>query len=138
MSKITCPDCGTKIEILPVSRLILSWSDRPMDDPRPGLVCRVVRNSGGLSLLLTQRLPDRPNRLSVAVPVRVGPPIVPGGEQEGAGYEVTAFGLERIGPGVWALSPSLVIGNLHAWVMLCDVPEPAPWAADRAAGEGTT
>lgn len=41
---------------------------------------------------------------------------------------VEAFGAEKIVPGVWSLHPSFnVPGLIHAFVVLYDVPEPAPW-----------
>lgn len=40
------------------------------------------------------------------------------------------FGAEQILPGVWALSPSLNMpGQFHAFVVLYDVPHPAPWSS---------
>lgn len=41
-----------------------------------------------------------------------------------------AWGSERLGPGVWAISPSLnQPGALHAYIVLTDVPEPPPWSS---------
>ena len=38
------------------------------------------------------------------------------------------FGAELITPGVWGLSPSFnAVGMVHAFVVLYDVPTPAPW-----------
>jgi hypothetical protein len=56
------------------------------------------------------------------VPVRAGNPIIaPTGELE-------AFGATPITGDVWALSPSLnVPGALHGFVVLYNVPTPAPW-----------
>jgi len=43
--------------------------------------------------------------------------------------EMKRYGLSRLGPGVWKLSPSLwAPGALHAFIVLVDVPEPAPFA----------
>lgn len=40
-----------------------------------------------------------------------------------------AWGSERLGPGVWAITPSLnQAGVLHAYIVITDVPEPPPWA----------
>jgi hypothetical protein len=42
--------------------------------------------------------------------------------------ELEAFGLNQIAPGFWALSPSLNLpGVLHCFVLIFDVPVPAPW-----------
>lgn len=37
------------------------------------------------------------------------------------------FLLYRLGPGVWKLAPSVKETNLHAYVTVTDVPDPAPW-----------
>jgi hypothetical protein len=42
--------------------------------------------------------------------------------------ELLAFGAVQISSGVWAITPSLnVPGQLHAFVVIRDVPSPAPW-----------
>jgi hypothetical protein len=42
--------------------------------------------------------------------------------------QLMAFGVEKITRGVWALTPSLNLqGILHAFVVVYDVPTPAPW-----------
>ena len=44
------------------------------------------------------------------------------------GDELVGFGVERIQPGLWVLSPSLNMpGTIHAFVTLYGVPDPAPW-----------
>jgi hypothetical protein len=49
-----------------------------------------------------------------------------GPEMDGDGLK--AFGAEQITRGVWALRPSLNIpGVIHGFVILYDVPTPAPW-----------
>jgi hypothetical protein len=48
------------------------------------------------------------------------------------GFELTAFGIVKLGRGVWVLNPSLNIpGELHAYVILRNVPDPAPWEKPR-------
>ena len=66
------------------------------------------------------------------LPVHEGAPegelveIAPGVK---AWTRMTKFGLEKLGPGVWRVEPSLwVPGQLHAFLILRDVPEPAPFA----------
>ena len=40
----------------------------------------------------------------------------------------TAWGMQKLGEGVWALEPSLVIPDVfHAFVTIINVPSPAPW-----------
>lgn len=60
---------------------------------------------------------------ALPMPVRHGAPEIDRGQ-------IVNYGLSRIVPGVWALSPSLnVEGLIHGFVMLYDVPDPAPWEA---------
>jgi hypothetical protein len=40
---------------------------------------------------------------------------------------VKKFGLRKIGPGTWVMSPSLNSLQVHAFLVFCKVPEPAPW-----------
>lgn len=48
--------------------------------------------------------------------------------QTNAAGELVAFGMEQIAFGVWALNPSLNLPEvIHAFVILYDVPSPAPW-----------
>jgi hypothetical protein len=45
-----------------------------------------------------------------------------------ANGELQSFGAEEVTRGVWTLRPSLNIpGLIHGFVMLYDVPSPAPW-----------
>jgi hypothetical protein len=42
--------------------------------------------------------------------------------------ELTAFAAHQVCAGVWFLTPSLnVPGTIHAFIVLYDVPDPAPW-----------
>jgi hypothetical protein len=66
------------------------------------------------------------------MPVHDGEPegeavdVAPGVKSWG---EMERYGLSRLGPGVWMLTPSLwAPGVLHAFIVLRDVPEPAPFA----------
>jgi hypothetical protein len=46
---------------------------------------------------------------------------------------LAAFAVDRVAPGLWVLEPSLNIpGEFHVFVVLHDVPEPAPWEQQRA------
>ena len=41
---------------------------------------------------------------------------------------LTAFGIEKVSDGLWHLTPSLNLPDLvHAFVVVYDVPSPAPW-----------
>lgn len=114
-----------------VLHLILSWTE-DQSDPRPEHVAKIVRQPDGtlsLNLWLRGARPDGtplPNRLSYTVPVQVGPADWP---DPGNARSIRKWGLERIGPGVWVVSPSVwEPGSFHAYVVLRDVPEPAPFS----------
>jgi len=107
------------------------WTETPMVDPRKEPLCVVrpdLQGSWSLMLLFPQK--DGPP-FAIQCPVK-------GGEPDGEpvkrgdtviGYRMRRWGLRRLGPGVWELSPSIhEKGLVHAYVVLCDVPEPAPWA----------
>ena len=60
-------------------------------------------------------------RTSIYLPVSTG-----GMDRDGE--RLLAFGLEQVGPGLWYLTPSMNLPKtLHAFVVLYDVPDPAPW-----------
>jgi hypothetical protein len=108
--------------MLPVLMLTPKWSETIMVDPRPEPLCCVRPDpAGGHSAVL--RVTRRDGRTeTLGFPVRVGTPV-------GEGAAMKSWGLSRLGPGVWAVSPSIhQPGLLHAYVVLCDVPEPAPFA----------
>jgi len=44
--------------------------------------------------------------------------------------------LRRLGPGVWKLAPSIFADQLHAYITVIDVPEPAPWERQGSHGGG--
>lgn len=71
---------------------------------------------GALVLLLGPAFPP------IQIPVNAGEPqITPEGDLD-------SYGIEQITESVWALAPSLnVPGLIHAFVVLHDVPSPAPW-----------
>lgn len=108
------------------------WSDRVLSDPRREPLCSVQREAGRLvaMLALPTTLPDgSPGRpYSLTFPVRVGDPVV---EECGV---MMAWGLRRLGPGTWAVAPSIdAPGVVHAYVVLCEVPEPAPFEVTEGA-----
>lgn len=115
----------------PVLHLVLPWAE-DTTDPRPEHVAKIVRQADGtldLNLWLRGQRPDGsplPNRLSYHVPIRVGPADWPDPSNPAS---IRTWGLERIGPGVWVVSPSVwQFGLFHAYIVLRDVPEPAPFS----------
>lgn len=113
---------------IPVLHLTPKWSETIMVDPRREPLCCVRRDPGGLGSTMSLPVADRPHPIPLSFRCRVGEPDADFDDQ-GRCLAIRAWGLRRLGPGVWQVVPSLVepsIG-LHAYVVLCDVPEPAPF-----------
>lgn len=53
-------------------------------------------------------------------------PIIVGESVQRDG-QMLAWGVERLGNGVWKVRPSIVADDLHVILLLVDVPEPAPF-----------
>lgn len=103
------------------------WSETIMVDPREEHLCVVRPNIGSDDISMTLRVQFADRAIPLGVPCRVGDPdgaFTP----EGECLSIRKWGLRRLGPGTWLLGPSVVQGQLHAFVVLCDVPEPAPFA----------
>lgn len=120
---------------IPVLHLTPRWSETIMVDPRREPLCVVRRDPDGqLGGTLAIPVADRPSPVMLGLPCRVGDPDGDFDER-GRCLAIRRWGLRRLGPGVWQVVPSVVetsIG-LHAYVVLCDVPEPAPFASSGAA-----
>lgn len=99
----------------PVCQLFFRWQDERSQPAAPeDLVCSF--DGDELVLQIGSAFPPLPMHIVAGEP-RIG--------LEGA---VEAFGVEFVTAGVWALTPSLnVPGMLHGFVVLYDVPQPAPW-----------
>jgi|WetSurSiteA1Bulk_404760.scaffolds.fasta_scaffold07990_2 hypothetical protein len=54
-------------------------------------------------------------------------PINPGGAPIIVGEEMTKWGFLPLGSSVWTLTPSLDSGDYHGFVVVRNVPLPAPW-----------
>ena len=80
--------------------------------------------NGAVCLQLRLWPPDEP----VEWPVRgVMIPVIMG-DPRFYRDELLTFGVRRVSPGLWHLDPSLNIpGQIHVFVVLYDVPTPAPW-----------
>ena len=99
---------------IPVCQLFFRWTFLRLA-ARGELVCGPIEGRPDhIGIVLDQDV-------EFALPVVLGPPelFVDGVEK---------FGLTQIVPGVWAVSPSLnLTGLVHAFLVLYDVPDPAPW-----------
>jgi hypothetical protein len=100
---------------IPVCQLLCRWEHNPAADggQRSDLACGMYRGRFCLTL----------NRIAPCfLTVVDGPPAFD------AVGDLRAFGAEQFAPGLWSLTPSLYLpGVLHAFVVLYDVPNPAPW-----------
>jgi hypothetical protein len=100
---------------VPVCQLCFRWTPETQrfvvgDD---ALTCGLAE--GAFALLLGPNVP------AIPLPIRAG-------DAEVTEDEVITYGLDRLSAGVWAMTPSLNIeGFIHAFVVLYDVPDPAPW-----------
>ncbi|HYE57569.1 MAG TPA: hypothetical protein VD948_03645, partial [Rhodothermales bacterium] len=74
-----------------------------------GVAAKVVTDPAGLTLMLS--FPTKGGQRALfSVPCRVGPPDPETWEQQGD--PIDRWGLVRLGPGVWNLSPSVVVGEV--------------------------
>ena len=109
-----------------IYHLAPKWSEQIMSDPRKDTILCVVRK-GYRGLSGTLRIPFLVKGETKQIPISfdcwVGDKAII--NQEGG----NVWGLIRLGPGVWQVTPSIVSEDygLHAYVVLCDVPEPAPF-----------
>ncbi len=115
---------------IPVLHLTPKWSETIMADPRHEPLCVVRRDPNGLSATLSLPAAGRPYPITMGFAVQVGDPDADF-DARGRCLAIRRWGLRRLGPGVWQVVPSLVqeTYGLHAYVVLCDVPEPAPFVA---------
>jgi hypothetical protein len=104
------------------------FTPEPFADPRDELLWGY--SAAGEVVLRLGRMP-------LCFPARVGPPAVE--EAPSLGLIVLLgppppprmknWGLAKLGPGVWGVTPSIIGGGIHAYVVLCGAPDPAPWEA---------
>lgn len=116
-----------ELDIANVTDLLTpKWSENALRDPRREDVCSAQFEEG--EWMLTVRVGEGVYIFAI----RDGEPdgdtidVAPGVK---AWSNMRAYGVKKLGPGVWQLQPSLFVpGELHAFLVLCDVPEPAPFA----------
>ena len=103
----------------PICLMFFRWMDRPEAYRGEDLVCGNLV-AGEMDLWINPS-----ESAALPVPVRFGEQVI---DPTGV---LVSFGVERIGPGVWAMTPSLnVAGLVHGFVVLYEVPEPAPFAIE--------
>jgi hypothetical protein len=121
-----------------VLHLTPKWSETIMVDPRREPLCCVRRDGGGLGATLSLPAAGLPHPITLGLRCRVGDPDATF-DAAGRCLTIREWGLRRLGPGTWQVIPSIVEPSygLHAYVVLCEVPEPAPFAAPTHDGGGT-
>jgi len=107
-----------------VALLTPKWTREIMTDARREPLFTVVAEKGGFTCLLS--LPTNTgNPFILPFPIRMG---IMQGEKEGNGWRMKAWGVSKLGVGTWRLDPSIhQPGVIHAFVVLCEVPDQAPW-----------
>lgn len=108
-----------------VLHLTPRWSETIMADPRAEHLCVVRRDPGG-NLSMVLRVQTQHGPVPLGISCQVGDPDADF-DAQGRCLAIRRWGLRRLGPSVWQLVPSVVSGSLHAYVVLCDVPDPAPF-----------
>jgi hypothetical protein len=114
-----------------VLHLSPTWSEFINVDPRNEPLC-VVRphdENGETVLSGCLRATIAGQSVNVSFPVK---PVQREEFEKNLDGSMHRFGMMKIGPGTWKVIPSLNVPRvLHAFVVLCNVPEPAPWEATR-------
>lgn len=127
--RVSCPCCHRTYPVdvrfgdrETTADIVASWSERVMEDPRPAVAFVAPRTPklDGWDLVLKVLTPEGPRPMTVPIVI---------GEVRQMEDDQEEWGLIRLGPGVWKLSPSIISGDkvLHGYVTLVDVPEPAPF-----------
>jgi hypothetical protein len=107
-------------EDMPVLLLTPAWSATALTDPSQNPVWTIEKLPDGLHLYARAFVAGEMVQLNV--PIRNG-----AGQLRGDGT-MEIFGLRKLGFRTWLVQPSVNIpGQVHAFVVLCDAPEPAPW-----------
>jgi hypothetical protein len=101
---------------VPVCQLFFRWAEAS-ERATEYLACWLgPKRADGLNTLLLLL----PNEV-ISLPINHGGMLL---SKEG----VEAYGVQKIAPGIWSLSPSLNVEyTIHAFVVLHGVPDPAPW-----------
>ena len=124
---VTCPNCHrpfiAQVSLDGVTHLILRWHPEPRSvKTGEGVIGFAGAMSNALCSLLLNLPAEAGKRLHLGVATNLGGPCI------GDPAKPTAFGLQRVHPGVWVYDPSILVpGILHAFVVVVGVPEPAPW-----------
>lgn len=121
--------------MIPIHLITPKWSSRIMEDPRiaEGPLCHAAPESK-LEEVTPQRFScllafpgQRPDGTPLPHPVTIGFAAQVGEPEfaDAATMTMRRWGLTKLGPGVWKVMPSIVekAYGLHAYVVLCDVPE---------------
>lgn len=98
----------------PVCQIFVRYrQDLVLDDIGDELICGMA--DGELVLALG------PDFLPYPLPIEAG-----AGRYDERGIE--AYGIELVTKGVWSIAPSFFVpGVIHAFIVVYDVPDPAPW-----------
>jgi len=102
-----------------------------MEDPRKEPLCFVSKKTDGSFSAILALPTGGEYPWALNFPVRYGE--MEGVQMVDKSYRMKSWGLRRIGPHTWAVNPSIhEPGIVHAYIVLCEVPEPAPWEVTNA------
>lgn len=115
-----------------VLHLTPKWSDAILVDPRREPLITVQREEvqKNLVVILSLPHPQRPHPIVLEFPCRVGEPLV-SRDANNQVNGIQCWGLRKLGVTVWQVTPSIREESLdlHAYIVMCDVPDPAPFNA---------
>jgi hypothetical protein len=120
---------------VPIIQLTPTWTKHILTDPRPDLlfgnelVPEAFEFDVPNSCIAVLRISTLREEDGVFGDVEMVPFLIrPGQPELHADGSVKIFGSRKIGPGTWVVTPSLNVPEMiHAFLVLCGVPEPAPW-----------
>lgn len=110
-----------------VHDIVAHWSESLMNDARQVHTCTVQLGPNGLYDLIFAILLGNGQRQMFALPIIVGVPEVKSSMIIGSAPTIVRWGIARLGPGVWKPTPSFLHPNIHCFLTLVGVPEPAPF-----------
>jgi hypothetical protein len=81
--------------------------------------CFAVEDGPGKWSLILMLARGDGMRFQIQIPIGPQPMAI--------GERMVCWGIARLGPGIWAVQPSVLTEGYHGFVVLRNVPDPAPW-----------
>lgn len=114
---------------LPVLHLTPEWSDFVHVDPKDEPLCNVRPKDDDQGQpvweVLIRAHDEQRGVFFFSFPVQ---PVIEDEFEQNPDGSMRLFGIRKIGPRTWKVIPSVNMPQIvHAFVVLCNVPEPPPW-----------